>query len=116
MKNESLSIAETMIDAISDKKGKDIVLIEIGEVLPITEYFILASGSSTTQVRALSDGVEMKMKENGVLPLRIEGFREGRWILLDYGDIVVHIFHEEERDFYGLERFWGDVPQKQYEA
>lgn len=116
MKNESLSIAEMMIDAISDKKGKDIVLIEIGEVLPITEYFVLGSGSSTTQVRALSDGVEMKMKESGILPLRIEGFREGRWILLDYGDIVVHLFHEEERDFYGLERFWGDVPQKRYEV
>lgn len=116
MKNESLGIAEMIIDAISDKKGKDIVLIEIGEVMPITEYFILASGSSTTQVRALSDGVEMKMKEQGILPLRIEGFREGRWVLLDYGDIVVHVFHEEERDFYGLERFWGDVPQKQYDV
>ena len=116
MNNEVLQIAETIIAAISDKKGKDILLLEVGELLPITDYFILASGGSTTQVRAIFDGVEGKMKEQGILPLRVEGQREGRWILLDYGDVIVHVFHEEEREFYGLERLWGDAPQKKYES
>lgn len=115
MKNETLQIAEEMIHAISDKKAKDIILMEVGEKLPITEYFIIASGGSSTQVRAISDGVEAKMKENGILPLRTEGHREGRWVLADYGDVIVHVFHEEEREFYGLERLWGDVPQKKYD-
>jgi len=115
MMTESLEIAEIIMSAVSDKKGKDILLIEVSEKLPITDYFVLASGGSSIQVRAISDGVEMKLKESGILPLRIEGHREGRWILLDYGDVVVHVFHEEEREFYGLERFWGDAPQKEYD-
>lgn len=115
MSDSTTMLVEKVVQAISDKKGKNIVHIEVGDLLPITEYFVLASGGSTTQVRALSDGIEMKLKEEGVMPLRIEGAREGRWILLDYGDIVAHIFHEEERDFYGLERLWGDAPQIRYE-
>lgn len=116
MRDSTTILAETIVQAIEDKKGKNVVRIEVGDLLPITEYFIVASGSSTTQVRALSDGIELKLKEEGILPLRIEGFSEGRWILVDYGDVVVHLFHEEERDFYGLERLWGDAPQIRYEA
>lgn len=96
--------------AAIDKKASDVVAFDVSEQLAITDAFVLASGSNDRQVRAVVDEIEDRLREAGAKPLRREGVREGRWVLLDYGDIVVHVQHEEERQFYALERLWRDCP------
>ena len=104
---ESYELAKICCKALSDKKGQDIVIIDVREQTVVCSYFVIASGKSTTQVRALGDNVEEVLKKNHELwPVRTEGLREGRWGVLDYGDVVVHIFNEESRLFYYLERLW----------
>lgn len=94
--------------ACEDKKAIDIKVLNITKFTPIADYFVIASGNSSTQVMAIADEVEAKMMEDGNLEVTKEGYRSGRWILLDFNDIIVHIFHKEERDFYNLERLWSD--------
>lgn len=94
--------------ACNDKKGFDIKVLNLIKLTPIADYFIIVSGNSTAQVMAIADEVEEKMVEAGFHPSGKEGYRSGRWILLDYGDIVVHIFHREDREFYNLEKLWAD--------
>ena len=95
--------------ALDEKKGKEISVIEITDLTTIADYFIIASGTSNTQINALSGAVEKALQEQaGEDPLRREGYRDGTWVLLDYGCIVVHIFSQEAREFYSLERLWGD--------
>ena len=95
--------------ALDEKKGKEISVIEITDLTTISDYFIIASGTSNTQINALSGAVEKALQEQaGEGPLRREGYRDGTWVLLDYGCIVVHIFSQEAREFYSLERLWGD--------
>ena len=96
--------------AAADKLATDILLIDVSDRLAITDVFVIASGSNERQVEAIVDAVEEKLREAGVKPLRREGKRDGRWVLLDYADIVVHIQHTEERVFYALERLWQDCP------
>ena len=96
--------------AASDKLATDIVLIDVSERLAITDVFVIATGNNERQVEAIVDEVELKLREAGVKPLRREGRRDGRWVLLDYAEIVVHIQHAEERVFYALERLWKDCP------
>ncbi|MGI6083882.1 MAG: ribosome silencing factor [Acetivibrionales bacterium] len=96
------------IDAMEDSKAKDIKAIDIHELTTIAHYFVIATGTSDTHVKAVTDKLVKKLSENGLKPLRIEGYSHARWILLDYGDIVAHIFHEEDREYYGLERLWQD--------
>ncbi|MDE6274861.1 MAG: ribosome silencing factor [Clostridiales bacterium] len=104
---ESKELARSCAKAISDKKGSDIVIINVSEQTIVCSYFVIASGKSTTQVHALCDNVEEKIKKDfGLSPVRTEGVREGRWGVIDYGDVVVHIFNEESRLFYYLERLW----------
>ncbi len=104
---ESIELAKVCCKALSEKKAQDIVTIDVGDQTVVCSYFVIASGHSTTQVRALGDAVEEKLKKDfGLSPLRTEGFREGRWGVLDYGDVVVHVFNEESRLFYYLERLW----------
>lgn len=105
----SLQIANLAADAASDKKARDIRTLQLSELTIITDYFVICSAGSTTQVKAIADNVEVKLKEQGVTPLRREGLREGRWILIDYGAVVVHVFLEEERNYYNLEKLWGDA-------
>lgn len=106
---ESININFKMIiDALEDKKAKDIKAIDIRELTTIAHYFIIASGTSVTHIKALADNIKDKLAEAEFRPLRTEGYNQARWILLDYGDIVVHIFHEEDREYYGLERLWQD--------
>lgn len=100
---------EKVIEVLRDKKAKDIKIINIGELSTLADFFIIATGTSTTHVQALADNLEEKMEESGYTIHHKEGFRSGRWILLDYYDIVVHIFFEEEREFYNLERLWADA-------
>lgn len=104
---ESLELAKECCKALSEKKAQDIVIVDVREQTIVCSYFVIASGRSTTQVHALGDAVEEKLKKNfSLAPLRTEGFREGRWGVLDYGDVVVHVFNEESRLFYYLERLW----------
>ena len=104
-----LELTKEIAAILENKKARDITAIRIGEVSTLADYFLLASGSSTTQVRALSDEIELRMKEKfALLPGRVEGYNSSSWILVDYGDVVVHIFLEETREFYSLERLWTD--------
>ncbi|WP_455717445.1 ribosome silencing factor [Anaerosporobacter sp.] len=95
-------------DAMEDKKAEDIRIIEIGEISTIADYFIIANGTNSSQVQALVEGVEEALSKEGFEPQRIEGIRSSNWVLMDYGDIVVHIFSREDRLFYDLERIWRD--------
>ncbi len=104
---ESYELAKACAAALAEKKGEDIVIINVTDQTVVCSYFVIASGKSTTQVRALGDQVEEQLKKKYELyPDRTEGLREGRWGVLDYGDVVVQIFNEESRKFYYLERLW----------
>src|SRR4051812_32847497 len=108
--DHALDLVLTAAHAASDKLATNIVAFDVSEQLAITDAFVLASASNERQVQAIVDEVEDKLRETGVKPIRREGQREGRWVLIDYGDIVVHVQHEEERQFYALERLWRDCP------
>ena len=95
--------------ALSDKKGREIQVLEIGDLTTLADYFVIATGNSNTQINALCGAVEKAMKEQAdELPLRREGYRDGTWVLLDYGCVTVHVFSAEAREFYSLERLWSD--------
>ena len=95
--------------ALDEKKGKEINAIEIADLTTLADYFVIASGTSNTQINALCDAVEKKLKEEAnEMPLRHEGYRDGTWVLLDYGCLCVHVFSQEAREFYSLERLWHD--------
>ena len=95
--------------AISSKKGLDIQVIEISDISVLADYMVIATGTSSTHVKALADEVEYKLDEAGISVSHIEGYRSNSWILLDYGSVIVHIFQKESRDYYNLERLWGDA-------
>lgn len=97
------------------KKARDIVGIDLRGVSPVADYFLIMSGANKPQLKAISDNIEEKLAEQGLRPLRVEGYREAEWILLDYGALVVHIFADEQRDYYNLERLWGDAPAYKFE-
>lgn len=104
---DSYELARACCKALSDKKAADIVIIDVSEQTIVCSYFVIASGKSLTQVHALGENVDEQIKKlYGLDPVRQEGFREGRWGVLDYGDVVVHVFNEESRLFYYLERLW----------
>lgn len=102
---------KTIVKALDSKRAEDIQVLEIRDLTVIADYFIIANGTSTTQTKALADEVEFKLKEQGTAPERVEGYQGTNWIILDYGDIVVHIFYKETRSFYNLERLWKDAKQ-----
>ncbi len=103
--NERLKIIAKAADS---KRADDIKIIKISDLTIISDYFVIANGNSSTQTKAIADEIEFKMKEAGVTPLRTEGYQGANWIILDYGDIVVHVFYKETREFYNLERLWND--------
>ena len=96
--------------AADDKQAEDLVALDVSEPLPLTDVFLLASGRNERNVLSIASEVEDKLIEFGAKPLRREGRQEGRWVLLDFGDLVVHVFHEEDRMYYSLERLWKDCP------
>jgi ribosome-associated protein len=96
--------------AASDKLATDVVAIDVSEQLVITDVFLLAAAPNDRQVRAIVDAIEERLLKIAVKPIRREGEREGRWVLLDFGDLVVHVQHAEEREYYALERLWRDCP------
>jgi ribosome-associated protein len=107
---EAVALATVAAQAAADKLATDIVLIDVSDRLAITDVFVVATGSNERQVEAIVDSVEEKARLTGHKPIRREGQRDGRWVLLDYGDVVVHVQHAEERTFYALERLWRDCP------
>lgn len=107
---EAIEMATVAARAAADKLGNDVLVIDVSEHLVITDCFVIASASNERQVNAIVDEIEDKMRAAGHKPARREGTREGRWTLLDYVDIVVHVQHTDEREFYALERLWRDCP------
>jgi ribosome-associated protein len=97
--------------AAAGKRGADTVVLDVGEVLAIVDYFVITSGSNTRLVQTLAEEVEAAMKAAGGGPLRVEGYDDATWVLLDCGDVVIHVFLDEVRSYYELERLWGDVPR-----
>jgi ribosome-associated protein len=107
---------EVAAQAAASKKGDDIVILDVGAVLVITDSFVITSAPNDRLVRTIAEEVERRIKEaGGPAPLRVEGLREAEWVLLDYGDFVVHVFLEETRRFYDLERLWADAPRVEWE-
>jgi ribosome-associated protein len=104
------AMADLVVDAASDKKGEDIIVLNVSEVTTIADLFIIVSGRGERQVQAIADEIVEKAKAAGRQPVGIEGYTAGRWILIDLGDVVVHAFLPEERELYRLERLWGDAP------
>ena len=108
--------ARTAARAASAKGGEDTVIIEVGLVLAITDAFVITSGRNGRQVKTIAEEVEAKLKvEGGIKPIRVEGLGDSQWILLDYGDLVVHVFLDETREYYDLERLWSDAPRVTWE-
>jgi ribosome-associated protein len=111
----SEQLAKTIAEAADDRKAADLVLLRVVEVSYLTDYFVLATGFSRAQVRAIADSIEEKVEtELSRNPARIEGKTDASWILLDYGDVIVHVFLPEEREFYSLEAFWGHAERIEF--
>jgi ribosome-associated protein len=100
----------------SDRKGVDLLVLDLRGISDATDYFLLVSGTSDMHVRSIAEHVLEALRNEGVRPSHIEGLRSGRWVLIDYIDFVVHVFHPSARDFYQLERLWGDAPAQALEA
>ena len=106
----AVELAVVAARAASDRKAQEIIALDVSEQLVLTDVFLIASGTNERQVSAIVDAVEEAMFVAGAKPIRREGKAQARWVLLDFGDLVVHVFHEEERIYYGLERLWKDCP------
>lgn len=115
MENKSSELAKAIAAAASDKKARDIVLLDMEGLTIATDYFVICSANSATQVRAIADNIEEKLQEQGKDFLHKEGYREGSWVLLDYGDCVAHIFVQEQREYYALEQLWNEAKLTVYE-
>jgi ribosome-associated protein len=106
----SVILAQAAAEAAAGKLAEDILILDVSERLVITDCFVLASARNDRMVRAVVDAIEERLRGMGARPARREGEREGRWVLLDYVDVVIHLQHEEERTYYSLERLWKDCP------
>lgn len=104
-----MEVARAIVNALEDKKGEDILLLDIREVAVFADYFVIASGTSDRMLNALADGVKQKLKETHSLRARIEGSPGDGWLLVDFGDVVVHLFSPERRDYYNLEDLWDQA-------
>ncbi len=96
-------------EAAEEKHAENLVVLDVAEVTDFTQYFIIASGASDRQVQAIADSIQEKMKEHKILPVGIEGYNEGKWILMDYDDVIIHVFYGPIRELYDLERLWHDA-------
>lgn len=104
---DALGVAHLIVDAASDKKAQDILLLDVRGVASFADYFVICSGTSERQIRAIGDGIDEALSDRGVEPYKREGTPADGWVLLDYSDVVVHIFAPEQRNFYGLEKLWS---------
>jgi ribosome-associated protein len=112
---DAIEAARTAAATIDDKKGEDIVLLDLSGLLVVTDVFVVASGTSNRHVKSLVEDVEEALKAAGRRPIRREGVDYGSWVLLDYGDVVVHVFLDETREFYDLDRLWADAARVPFE-
>jgi ribosome-associated protein len=112
---ESVDFACLAARAASAKQGEGVLVLDVRELITITDYFVIASGASDRQVKTISEEVVRVLRGEGTKPVRIEGEAGSRWILLDFVDFVVHVFHQDERDHYRLERLWIDAPRVEWE-
>jgi ribosome-associated protein len=116
MNPEPIPVTETAqrvreaVSAADDRKAVDLKVLHLQKVSDFTDYFILCSGTSERQVQAIADAVQERLRECQVRPLHVEGYNRAQWVLIDYGDLVVHVFQDEPRRYYALERLWGDAP------
>jgi len=112
---ESKDLAIAAARAMDDRRGTKITVLKIEDLTTLADYFLVGTGTSRVQTQAMADNIDDALALEGIRPNRIEGLQEGRWILLDYGVVIVHIFQEDERNFYNLERLWADAPALAYE-
>ncbi len=111
-----LSLVRCAAAAADDKKASETLIIDVGDVFAVSDYFVITSGANSRQVHAIVDEVEEQVrKSGGPSPVRVEGIDEREWVLMDYGPFVVHVFNQEQREFYQLERLWGDRPRVSWE-
>lgn len=108
---DAAELAHRIVDLASDKKGSDIVLLRTAELTSMADFFVIASGRSDRQVQALSQGIVDELRDDGIRPIGVEGLAKARWVLIDYGSVIVHVFSPEEREYYGLERLWSQAAQ-----
>lgn len=112
---ESEEIARLAAAAAAEKNALDIEVLDVGDLLIITDFFVIMSGTSDRQVRTIFESIEERLRKMGVKPLGVEGEKDAKWIVLDYGSVVVHIFATEQREYYQLERLWRDAPRIDWE-
>ena len=103
--------AALMSRIVADRKAMGVVVLDMRDSSPITDYFLICSGGSERQVRAIADAIDEELGPLGLTSLGVEGYREGHWILMDYGDVIVHVFSQETREYYDLERLWANAPR-----
>lgn len=109
MENETLNLVTKIVKCIDDKLGQDTIVLDLSVISSICDYFIITSTPSVRQVKAIADEIQNRLEEEEVYILHKEGYDTARWILLDYGDIVIHVFHKEDREFYNIEGIWKDA-------
>lgn len=109
MADNKSEVLRILVEACLDEKAFDVSILEVRDLTILADYFVVVSGRSHLHVRSIADSVEKQIGEYGIYPLRKEGIREGAWIVLDYGFIILHIFREQERDYYNLENLWGNA-------
>lgn len=108
---DSLNTAQSIVKILDDKKAINIKVLDIRELTTMADYFIVCSGNSTTQIKAIADEVNEEMSKEGITPIGREGFATASWVLIDYGDVIVHVFNHESRDFYSIEHLWADAKE-----
>jgi ribosome-associated protein len=108
---DASELAHRVVEIASDKKGNDIVLLRTAELTTMADFFVIVSGRSDRQVQALAGAIVDELRDDGIRPLGVEGKQSSRWVLLDFGSVIVHVFAPDEREFYGLERLWGKAAQ-----
>jgi len=106
-------IVRCIADAALEEKALDLIMLDVRELTILADYFVIASGRSSVQIRSIAENIEKKMAELGIDLLRRDGYQESKWVVLDYGSWIVHVFHPEQRDYYKLEDLWGDAPAVQ---
>ena len=114
--DRGLQILDMIRECIAERKGRDTVVLDLTKLTAIADYFVICSGTSSMHARAISEHIALTCKRAGLMPIGIEGEKNARWILLDYGDVVIHIFVDETRQFYNLERLWGDARRVEFES
>ncbi len=112
---EPEEIARTAALAAAEKNALDIEVLDVGDLLIITDFFVITSGTSDRQVATIFESIEERLREKGVKPIGVEGEKEAKWVVLDYGSVVVHVFRTEQREYYQLERLWRDAPRLDWE-